>query len=136
MANVPYFPNVRVPGTATDIGGKIAQDVNIAGGTVMISGTIPVVQGANTAGTNIDGSVGTTATQFVAPANAVGFILMANDDGTASVRWKAGGGVASAASGSQLQPGRDTGFVPCGADLSVASESGTQPINIQWVQSS
>jgi len=35
--NVFYFPNVKEKATATDVGGKIAMDVNIAGGSFSIS---------------------------------------------------------------------------------------------------
>lgn len=76
-------------------------------------------------------TVSTVAT-LTAPANTAGFILMNLDTSTANVRW-AIGRTASTTLGQQLQPGRDTGFVPSGANVSVCAESGTQNIDIQWV---
>lgn len=66
------------------------------------------------------------------PANAVGFLLQANDANTANLRWSVGR-TATATLGQQLQPGRDTGFVPAGADVSLVAESGTQTYDVQWV---
>jgi hypothetical protein len=62
----------------------------------------------------------------------IGFILMNLDTSTANIRW-AVGRTASTTLGQQLQPGRDTGFVPIGANVSVIAESGTQNIDIQWI---
>lgn len=95
---------------------------------------IPVVSGANANGANTNSTV-STVTTLTAPANSVGFILMNLDTSAASVRW-AIGATATASSGSQLQSGRDTGFVPCGANISLCSESGTNDYNIQWILSS
>ncbi len=95
---------------------------------------IPTTSGANTNGSNVDSTVSTVAT-ITAPANAVGFILMCLDTATANIRWRIGA-TASAILGQQLQTGRDTGFVPCGANISICAESGTQPYNIQWILSS
>jgi hypothetical protein len=95
---------------------------------------IPVVSGANTNGASTTSTVSTVIT-LTAPANAVGFILMNLDTSTASLRW-AIGATATASSGSQLQSGRDTGYVPCGANISLCSESGTNDYNVQWILSS
>jgi hypothetical protein len=73
-----------------------------------------------------------TVITLTAPANAVGFILQNLDTSTANVRW-AVGRTATTALGQQLQPGRDTGFVPVGANVSLVSESGTQNYDVQWV---
>ena len=73
-----------------------------------------------------------TVTTLTAPSNAIGFILMNLDTSTANIRW-AVGRTASTTLGQQLQPGRDTGFIPIGASVSVISESGTQNIDIQWI---
>lgn len=72
-----------------------------------------------------------TVTTLTAPANAVGFNLMNLDVSTANIRW-AVGRTASATLGQQLQPGRDTGFMPCGANISLCAESGTQTYDVQW----
>lgn len=95
---------------------------------VIFGGEVP-----NTNGTNVDGTVSTVAT-LTKPANAVGFILTNLDTSAASIRWKIGS-AATASSGQQLQPGRDTGYIPVGSDVSICAESGTQNYNIQWVQS-
>lgn len=76
-------------------------------------------------------SVSTVST-LTAPANAVGFILMNLDTSTTNMRW-AVGRTASTTLGQQLQPGRDTGFVPVGANISIIAESGTVTYDVQWV---
>lgn len=86
---------------------------------------------AKRSGSGSSGTVSTVAT-LAAPANAIGFVLMNLDTSTANIRW-AVGRAAAAAVGQQLQPGRDTGHVPCGADVSICAESGTQNYDIQWV---
>lgn len=73
-----------------------------------------------------------TVVTLTAPANAVGFVLQNLDTSTANVRWSIGR-TATATLGQQLQPGRDTGFIPCGANVSLVAESGTQNYDIQWV---
>ena len=73
-----------------------------------------------------------TVTTLTAPSNAVGFILMNLDVSTANIRY-AIGRTAATNLGQQLQPGRDTGFVPCGANVSIIAESGTQTYDIQWI---
>jgi len=78
------------------------------------------------------GATVSTVTTLTAPANAVGFVLMNLDTSTANIRW-AVGRTASTTLGQQLQPGRDTGFIPIGASVSVIAESGTQNIDIQWI---
>jgi len=77
------------------------------------------------------GTVSTVAT-LTAPANAIGFILMNLDTSTVNIRWRLGA-VATTSSGQQLQPGRDSGYVPCGANISICAESGTQNYDVQWV---
>jgi hypothetical protein len=54
------------------------------------------------------------------------------DTSTANIRW-AVGRTASATLGQQAQPGRDTGFVPIGANVSICAESGTQNYDVQWI---
>lgn len=96
--------------------------------------TLPVTQGASTNGSNTDSTVSTVIT-LAPPSNSVGFILMNLDTSTANLRWRIGA-VATSSSGQQLQPGRDTGFIPCAASISLCSESGTNNYNIQWILSS
>lgn len=98
---------------------------------------IPVTAsvGANTAGNSPGSSTVSTVATLTAPANAVGFILMCLDTATANIRYRIGA-TATASSGQQLQAGRDTGYIPCGANISICAESGNQPYDIQWVLSS
>lgn len=84
-----------------------------------------------TSGSQSNATVSTVIT-LTAPANAMGFLLTNLDTSTANIRW-AVGATASASVGTQLQPGRDTGFIPAGADISVCSESGTQNYSVQWL---
>lgn len=120
-----YFANLKKAITGTTVGAKQAMDVN-------------VIQSVNSSGTNTNGSgtsstVSTVKTETV-PANAVGFVLMNLDTSSTNIRWRIGS-AASAAVGQQLQPGRDTAFIPCAANVSLCSESGTNNYDIQWVLS-
>ena len=90
-------------------------------------------QASNAGGENTDSTVSTVAT-LTAPANALGFILMNLDTSSANIRWRIGA-VATASAGQQLQAGRDTGYIPCAANISICAESGTQNYNIQWILS-
>lgn len=97
--------------------------------TASISTKAPVnVTGS---GSSASATVSTVAT-LTAPANAVGFILMNLDTSTTNMRWSVGR-TASTTLGQQLQPGRDTGFVPVGIDVSIIAESGTCNYDVQWV---
>lgn len=80
-------------------------------------------------------AVTSTPTAFAPPANAVGFILEAESANTDNVRWCIGA-TASTTNGVLAEPGRDTGFIPCAASISVAAVSGTQTVGVQWVLSS
>lgn len=86
---------------------------------------------ANGSGSAAAATVSTVIT-LTAPANAVGFILQNLDTSSTNIRW-AVGRTATATLGQQLQPGRDTGFIPVGANVSLVSESGTNNYDIQWV---
>lgn len=99
--------------------------------------SLPTKSPVNTNGSQSDVTLtGTTASTATAPANAVGFILQAVDTNANNIRWRVGG-TASTSSGMQLQPGRDSGFVPVAADVSVCAEasSGTNAFQIQWILS-
>ncbi len=75
----------------------------------------------------------TTAQTFTVPVNAVGFILEALSDNTANIRYKIGA-AATTTSGMRMEPGRDSGYVPCAANISVIAESGSdQVVTVQWV---
>ncbi len=120
-----YLPNLKKFGTGTTTGAKSGLDVYISGGTP----SAPVnVTGSGSAAAATVSTVITSS----APANAVGFILMNVATSTTNLRWSVGR-TATATLGQQLQPGRDTGFVPLGANVSLCAESGTVTYDIQWV---
>jgi hypothetical protein len=73
------------------------------------------------------------AQTFTAPAGAVGFILETDSSNTNNVRYKIGA-VATITSGMKMEPGRDTGYIPCAANISVIAEAGTnQVVTVQWI---
>lgn len=94
---------------------------------------VPTKAPVNANGSQTTGTVSTVIT-LTAPANAVGFILQAADTNTANMRYRIGA-VATSASGQQLQPGRDSGYVPGAANISIVAESGTQEYEVQWILS-
>lgn len=91
----------------------------------------------NTNGAIVNTSLtATTASTATVPANAVGFLLEAPSTNTDNIRWCVGG-TASTTVGMLTEPGRDSGFIPCAANISVcATVSGTNAYSIQWVLSS
>lgn len=93
---------------------------------------IPVSPSAGASGSSPGSSTVSTVATITAPANALGFILMNLDTSTTNMRYRIGA-TATASSGQQLQPGRDTGYIPCGANISIIAESGTVAYDIQWV---
>lgn len=141
------LPTGAATGTKQDTGNTSLSSIDGKFGSLgqkAMTGSAPVVLASdqsavatkapvNAAGSNTDSTVSTVAT-LTAPANAVGFILMNLDTSSASIRWRVGA-TASASSGQQLQAGRDTGFIPLAANISICAESGTQNYNVQWVLS-
>jgi hypothetical protein len=121
-----------IPSSSTLIGGS--DGTNLRAIKTDSSGVLLTTQGAASNGSNTDSTVSTVQTLTV-PANTVGFILMNLDTSTANIRWRIGA-TATSSSGQQLQPGRDTGYIPCAANISICSESGTNNFNIQWILSS
>jgi hypothetical protein len=95
------------------------------------SSALQVKTGLNKTASGTTSTV-STVTTLTAPTNAVGFILMNLDTSSANIRW-AIGRTASATIGQQLQPARDTGFIPCGVNISICAESGTQNYDVTWV---
>lgn len=75
-------------------------------------------------------SLTTAGSTFTAPANAIGFKIMADDTNSANVRYKAGA-TASTTSGMQLQAGRAEDHQG-GSNVSIFAESDTQKVMIQW----
>lgn len=72
-------------------------------------------------------------TTLTAPQDAVGFVLQTLDSNTTNLRWSIGT-AATTTSGMQLEPGRDTGEVHSGQNVSICPESGTTTYMIQWIQ--
>lgn len=76
---------------------------------------------------------GSAATES-APSDAIGFVLMADADNSVNIRFRQGG-TATTSSGMRLQPGRDTGFIPCAGNLSLIAESGSnQGYQLLWIR--
>lgn len=97
--------------------------------------TQPVRVTANVNGSiSNNASVTTAASTFTAPANAVGFLLEAESSNTNNIRW-AIGSTATASVGTLAEPGRDTGYIPGAADISVITIGGTQSVSVQWILS-
>jgi hypothetical protein len=161
-ATLPLPTGAATETSLSGLNGKVADDFGVSTGAVRTaaqignatgaaafgSGTtsaqtlrvvLPTDQAAiqtkaavNSTGSGAAGTVTTGTVTLTAPANAAGFILMNADTSTANIRW-AIGRTPSATVGQQLQPGRDTGYVPAGANVVIIAESGTQNYDIQWV---
>lgn len=89
----------------------------------------------NTTGSIVNDTLtGTTPQTETAPANAVGFILFADDDNDDSIRF-AIGSAASTSVGCRLAPGRDSGFIPSAANVSLCAiaGTGTAAYALQWI---
>lgn len=111
----------------SSIDSKLSSPITVSG-AISISGATGI-SGA-TANTSLTATTASTAT---APTNAIGFIVEAPDSNTDNIRYRVGG-AASTTLGMSLQPGRDSGFVPVKADVSVcATVSGTNAFEIQWI---
>lgn len=104
-----------------------------AGSGALVRVTESVLPSGTTGSGSAASATVSTVQTLTAPTNAVGFILMNLDVSTTSMRW-AVGRTADVTLGQQLQPGRDTGFVPVGANVSIIAESGTVTYDIQWVK--
>ncbi len=112
-------------------------------GQKAMAGSVPVVLASDqtamptsespyTGGSSNTSTVTTTAVTITAPANAVGFLLQGSSANSDALRYRVGA-VASSSVGMRLEPGQDSGYIPCGANISIASESGTQEYNFLWV---
>jgi hypothetical protein len=116
--------------------GSLGQKAMAASAPVVIASDQSAVSvkpsnGATGSGSAAAATVSTVIT-LSKPSNAIGFVLMNLDTSTANVRW-ALGRTATTTLGQQLQPGRDTGFIPAAIDVSLVAESGTQNYDIQWI---
>jgi hypothetical protein len=118
----------------------LAGAVRVDGSAVTqpVSGTLNTNSPINTNGSASNSTtVGSgSATTFTPPANAIGFILESESTNTINLRW-AVGTTATTTVGILMEPGRDTGFVPAKATVSVIALSGSgQAVGIQWIMSS
>lgn len=101
---------------------------------VNLAGEVLVKSNANGGGSYDEGLlIGISDVTVVAPANAVGFILTFPSTNTDACRW-AIGTTASDTIGTYYEAGRDTGFVPCAANISIcATVAGTNGYHVQWI---
>lgn len=102
------------------------------GGLLRVSAAVTTA--ANVNGSYTTATVSGTAASLSPPSNSVGFLLQTNDTNSFNLRWGIGTTV-TASTGTQLEPGRSTGYVPAAATVSVISESGTNEYTIQWILS-
>lgn len=101
----------------------------------VVSGTVTSSVNSN-AQVNNSTVVGTSPITFTPPANAVGFVVEAESSNTVNLRYAAGT-TASTTVGMLLEPGRDSGYIPTSAIVTVcAVSSSAQSASIQWVMSS
>lgn len=115
----------------------------VSGTVTANQGTSPwVVSGTVTSSTNTNAQVNNSTTittspvTFTPPANAVGFVVEAESSNTVNLRYAAGT-TASTTVGMLLEPGRDSGYIPTSATVTVCAVSGSgQSASIQWVMSS
>jgi len=96
------------------------------------SEVVPVGNVTGNGGSQVTGTATTSAANLTAPAGAIGFILQSSSDNTTNMRWRIGG-TASASNGNRLEPGRDTGYIPGAATISIITESSTAEYQIQWI---
>lgn len=105
-------------------GSAVTQPVSMSGASAPINPAGSFAQITN---------LTTTAQTLTKPSNAVGFVLEASSTNVANVRYSIGS-AATTTSGIRLEPGRDSGYMPVAANVSVITETGsTQEVDIQWV---
>lgn len=134
------WPGSVPSGTNTNV--NVFDSAGVATNSVPGSVNVNITGGAVPSPTNTNGSIvnqaltGTTAHSSAPPANAVGFIFEAPSTNSDNVRWCVGG-TASTTVGMLSEPGRDSGFIPCAATISVCAVASTtaNAYSIQWVLS-
>ena len=100
--------------------------------SVTLASDQAVKPAAMSVGTQVTATVAGTAATLLAPASAIGFILQGASANGAALRWRCGS-TASSSVGMRLEPGQDSGYVPCSGDISIISESGTNEYEVQWI---
>lgn len=117
--NTPNTVAWKVDGSST------VQPTSMTGANAPVNPTGSFVQ------SSVIGSSG--ASTISVPSHAVGFICEASSSNANNLRY-AIGSTASTTSGMRLEPGRDTGYIPLAANISVEAEAGSaQQIQCQWV---
>jgi VCBS repeat-containing protein len=124
---------------------KAASTAAVASDTAVVVAVSPNNSVATKSPVNANGSLSAnnsvtgTESNIAAPSNAVGVIVQARDANTANVSYGFNNATTAilASGGLQLQPGRDSGFIPVGtgAYLHLISASGTQTVDVQWILS-
>lgn len=113
----------------------VLNGINTSAGEISTN-TLAIAQSTarNTSGSVVNGSLAlTTANLETAPANAVGFIIESESSNANNIRYRIGG-TASATDGMLLEPGRDSGYIPTAANVSVCNTvSSSQTYSILWV---
>ena len=135
----PWLATINQGGNSAAVSASNALKVDGSAVTqpVSIAATVNTREAANANGSIVNTSLtATTASTANVPANAVGFVLEAPSTNTDNIRWCIGG-TASTTVGMLAEPGRDSGYIPCAANISVcATVSGTNAFSIQWVLTS
>jgi hypothetical protein len=112
---------------------------NASGVPVPISGTITAAPAVNTNGSasNSTAISNTAVVTFSPPSHAVGFVIEAESSNTVNLRYAAGT-TATNSTGMLLEPGRDSGYIPTAATVTIiaATTATGQSCGIQWILSS
>lgn len=147
LAAVDFATETTLASVASDIADILDDTASLdtktpALGQAAMAASVPVAiasdQGAieteshGNGGDQVTTVIDNTADTITAPAGAIGFILQADSENSDNLRWAIGDS-ASTTIGNKLEPGRDTGYVPCGANISICAESGSQEYQIQWI---
>jgi len=130
------------PATQNAIREKWGVEVSVpkpqAKGTVTI-GEVEVKKPTAVVGPAIGGALGElvkgvgAAGELVTPQKYQEYPKKVTEMGQSMVDFSSQFNPATTTLGQQLQPGRDTGFIPASIDVSLVSESGTQNYDIQWI---
>lgn len=127
--NIGNFPATQpVSGSVSVSNFPVSQNV-----VVTSIPTVTASAASNLNATMINLTTTVTAQTISAPANAVGFVFESDSSNATNVRY-AIGATATASVGTLMEPGRDSGFIPSGANISVISTSGSPTVSVQWIQ--
>ena len=127
--------SLPLPTGAATAANQSTANTSLAAIQSSLSGSLAVVPAAPANGSAANSaSVGTgAAVTFTPPSNCVGFQLEAESTNTANIRWSIGT-TATASVGMIAEPGRDSNFIPGCGTLSAIALSGTQAVDVIWIQ--